>query len=226
MAYKKTYKKKTTGWQDAKMVGRTAWKHRGTAVKALKIAQKVARLVNVETKYYENNISTNMNSSGAILNISDVPTGTTDSTREGIAIKPLRLSGRLHLLMNVTAVSTAVRVIIFRGKTEKGINYGVFGSAPTDILDDDTNPYLARKNRSNRFDTKFLYDKIHNFSGNGTNNKLIDFNIRLDGHINFLETSGIDHDVDTGGLYLMTISDQAVNTPALRGQLTLTFVDN
>jgi len=224
MAYKKKYTKKTSGWQDAKTVGKLAYKHRNTAVKALKLASKVARMVNVEYKAHEINTVNNYDIGGEVLSLTNgIAQGDGYNTRDGISIKPMRLSGRCYVEMNVSAPTTLFRCIVFRGKNEKGEIYTPQGNSQLDILDPDAIGPLARKNRDNRFGTKILYDKLFTLSQSGTRAKVLDLNIRLDGHVNYENTTT---DVDNGGLYILLISDQDTLTPVWRSQLTLTYTDN
>lgn len=224
MPYKKKAAKRTSGWQDAKTVGKLAYKHRGTAAKALALATKVARMVNVEYKAYETNTVDNIDQGGEVYSLTNgLAQGDTGETRDGISIKPMRLSGRAYIEMNVAAPTTLFRCIIIRGKNEHGEIYTPQGTGQLDILDPDALGPLARKNRDNRFDTNILYDKLFTLSQSGTRAKVLDLNIRLTGHVNY---EGGTTNVDNGGLYLLLISDQTELLPVWRSQLTLTYTDN
>lgn len=227
MAGKKYAKRgKTSGWQDAKTVGKLAWKHKGTAVKALKLAKKVARMVNVEYKFLENNFVVNPDSGGSVTALCEIPEGDGESAREGKSVKPIRVSGRCYIDMNPTASTTLFRMIIFRGKHERANPFGPQGAGPYDILDDDAVAPLARKNHDNRFDTKILFDRLFTLSTSGTRSKVFDINVKLFGHLNFTSEQPNGTDIDDGGIYLLICSDQATLTPVFRSQLTLSYVDN
>lgn len=229
MAYKKTYKRTTKKAYKKPM----RYKVADAAMTALKIAKSVKRLVNVEMKACETNFpDVGIDSTGLVLSLATIPKGDDANERDGISVKPMRVSGRLYVDMNIndgSVFATLFRMIIFRGKQEHSNPYDVQGTGQYDILDPDTKACLARKNRDNRFGTKVLYDKLITLSAVGKNAQICDINIKTFGHINY--DGGADGDlglnIDDGGIYILFVSDKTGDAkPIVTGQLTVTYSDN
>lgn len=157
MAYKKGVKK---WFKRGKKAYNFAKKHQTEAKQALNLAKKVARMVNVEYKRDINSYNSTVDSSGVISNICDPSEGDTFNSRDGISIKPMRVSGRIFLRINPSATATVVRLILFRGKQENRVTY-----TPTDIIHSASGLlYQNPKEYQNRFHTKFIYDKTYYLS--------------------------------------------------------------
>lgn len=193
-----------------------------TAYKAYQLASKVARMVNVEYKYFIIDGSPSVGNNGNIYPLCIVPQGLKVTERTGDSIKPMRLAGRVFITQHGSAQKTALRCILFRGKNENGTQYNV-----SDLLDTShisTNQYLAPKDWNERFRTKIIYDKTFHLSNNGTSQAWADWNIKLFGHIQYVQEDATD--IENGGLYMLLISNEPTNSPIFNYVLRLSFTDN
>jgi len=211
-SYKKTYKKPGR-FQKA---GRFADKHTGTAMKALNLAKKVARMVNVEYKAFDSDFSGGVDNAGGIVNIFTPVQGSNYDQRDGDSVKPLRLSGRLFITQNGSAQKTALRIIIFRGKQENQQPYTV-----ADVLQIPS--HLAPKATHERFRTKILYDKLYHMSNNGNSSIVANYDFKLFGHTLFAND---DTEVENGGIYVLVISNENANFPVVNWYLRTSYTDN
>lgn len=191
-----------------------------TASKALSLAVKTARIVNAEVKFDETDISAGVSNSGTIYNLCDPAQGDGDNARDGNSIKLARLQARLGLTqVDANAPSSTVRLILFRGKHERGTSPTVTGADGLLKSADVHSP----KDYTNRFSTKILMDRRYALSPATRPN--IEFNIskKLFGHIQFADgTTGIEN----GGLYLLALSDEPTYQPSLSGIIRVSYYDN
>lgn len=198
-------------------------KHQNTAMKALKLAQQIKRMVNVEYKLdYANSALSSGDTvswTGSVANLCQPPQGDGVTSRDGDSIKTIRLSGRLFITQNASATDSLLRVIIFRGKNENRTVY-----APTDVLYSSTGLMIFNgKEHENRFRTKTLYDKTFSMSDTGKSNFLVNLNLKLDGHITFGSGST---SIENGGVYMLLVSNEQTNFPKVAYTLKTSYTDN
>lgn len=215
MAYKTVRK----AYGKGKRVYKFAKKHQSEGKQALALAKKVARMVNVEYKRDITTFNAAVGWTGTITNLCNPTQGDGVTNRDGDSLKLIRCSGRIYCTMNASATNTVVRVIMFRGKNENGTTY-----APNDILYTTTGQMVFNpKEYTNRFQTKVLMDRTYSLSSTGKSNFYINVNQKLFGHINF-ETGGTG--IENGGLYLLLVGSEQLNTPTVAYTLTTSFTDN
>jgi len=125
----------------------------------------------------------------------------------------MRLNGVCH----GTASATLMRVIIFYDTQQVSDTV----PAVTDILDSDIMGPISRVTIG-RF--KILLDKT--FCLDNISNKQFVFNkfFNIQHHVRFNGTLGTD--VQKGGIYMLTISDEGANTPTLVSNIQTAFYDN
>lgn len=205
---KKAYGKGKKAYKFAK-------KHEGTARKALAIAQSLQRMINVEYKYYFHSGALTPTSTGQVVNLFVPAQGSEYNMRDGDSVKNIRMDGSFWLLKNSSSAASLLRMIIFRGKQENATTF-----VTSDWLQGDI---LSRKNITEKYRTKTLYDKT--FSLNSTRNDTVNqtFDIKLFGHTKF--TSGTTY-VEDGGIYMLLISNEATNTPYFNYNFRMSYTDN
>lgn len=193
-----------------------------TAMKALSLASKIYRMVNVEVKNFtpgqQNHTISN---AGTIYPFcSSIPQGDGISDRQGDSIKTLRLSGRFFCTQHASATNTYVRVIFFRGKNEHQQS-----ATPPYTVNDliENGGYLAPKPWGTRFNTKILYEREFKLTKEGNSSYSFDLNHKLFGHTHFVNNSQYIQD---GGIYMLLISNESTNTPTMNYDFRLTFTDN
>lgn len=217
MAYRKTYRKRRTfkkkGW------GKKVLGYAGTAVKALAIAKKVADMVNTEYKAQQVTISDTPNTTGSVTTLSLMSQGIAEHERVGDSVKLQRYSGRMSFTQHASATSTIVRMIIFQGKQERGNPYNI-GEI---IYNGSSTSVISPKNYDQRFNTKIMFDKTYTLSKQGTTVKMLDLNLPLNWHLEYEDNTT---SIFNGGLYMVLISNEATNTPTVKGELRLTYTDS
>lgn len=230
MAYKRRYKKRTYK-KRAKKGGLTVGKavgFAGTAMRAMSLAAKVARMVNVEYKWRNNLLTTlNLDQGGFIFPLHEIDKGDGATDRNGTSIKAMRLSGKLHFKL-IAGSNAAVRVILFRGKNENYESYavGTLANSSRGVLNDtQVLPYMARKDDNNMYDTKFLFDRTYTLGSGGRNSIMLNWDKKLYGHIQYQLGNGASDKVENGGLYLLVASDDDDHVN-MAMNLKFSFVDN
>lgn len=215
---KRTYKKKP----EDSYISKGA-KVAAIAYKGYRLAHTLARFVNTEQKVMitaQDDTATAAAGTVACLNL--IGQGDTHILRDGLSIKPSRLTVRYQVKYDAAAAWTGlVRVIIFTYKQEGGVMPTVGG-----ILDNTAPIWLAGKNYVNRFQSKFLYDRSHALSESGNGNAVFTVKLRLEGHINFIDNGATIASVDNGGYYILVITDAGANQPRIAWNARLTYVDN
>lgn len=183
--------------------------------------RKLARFVNSEIKVKDTNITGSITSSGSVNKLCVISQGDGVSNREGNSVHPLNLSYRIFLIPNATPTQTAFRVIVFKGKGERGSSY-----TPIEILE--STSMTSFKSISNRYDSRILYDKTY-LLGNPSAGPVVSYDcgvLRIGGHISFDSTDATGATIDDGGLYVLLLSNQATNTPTISCNFRLTYTDN
>lgn len=202
--YRRTYRRRRTP--------DNAWK---LAYSSYKLGKRLARLVNVEKKIHESYINnvpvpntgarySIWGSEGTVMNAQSSATGylaqgDSYAQRDGISIKPMSIRVVGNIVMNTSATTTSVRVILVKKDATNA-------TAPliTDYLN--SADVFALKNWDERFRFQTLYDKTWTMTaGQSSNNIAFDFFVKLTGHVGFTQGT---HTCEQGGLYLMLLSDE------------------
>lgn len=182
----------------------------------------IKRLINVEIKHFDVNSSTTVSTAGSVIALSGISQGDTVNNRDGDSVKLMNNVLRFSLTTNASAtVDTQVRMILFRGKQENAASYAV-----TDILE--SADLLSPKKYAERFRSKILFDRTIQLTeqeSTSTNTRRLvkTFTNKLYGHVQFTAAAAT---VENGGLYLLVISNQGVNTPTFAYYNRLTYTDN
>jgi len=189
---------------------------------ALSGVKKIYRMINVEYKFLDTTIGSNINEVSFINSLAAIPQGDNQSSRDGISIKPINLSYRINFLRNSSDTTQMVRMIIFRGKQENTVN-----PVTSDVLQDTTGTASVQsfKNYDKKFKTKILYDKVFVLDEGNSSRKYISNVIRLDGHINYDISDTTGSTVESGGIYVLLVGNSS-NAPASLQKYRLTYTDN
>lgn len=175
-----------------------------TAMKALTIANGLKMLVNVEQKLFPYAFSLSVdNVSSNCFNMVPIPVGTGNGNRIGDSLKLQSLHLQGYITKSSVPITTRVRIILFSGKSERGLGYTIFN----DILEQiGTQPLIDGVKHTEAFyDTKFLMDKVYTLDTAQRNIINLEWKFKLRWHVNY-ETAATT--IDNGGLYLAMISDQ------------------
>lgn len=200
--------------------GKMVW---GDAKKALKIAQSVKALLNVEVKNFDiQQTVANMSTTPFILQLSNIPQGDTTSTRDGNQLKTMGLELGYSLIVNATLPRTIVRIIVVCDKQTNQAIYNI-----DDLLEDSSagDNIVSPYNLNNRHRFNIIYDRVHSLSlaeATVTVKRYLAFSklIRFDA-----STSAIA-DLTQNSISMVQMTNEPTNVPAITSFLRLRYVDN
>lgn len=227
MPYKRSYTKKRYKRYKKPRMARYlgyAGSATSTAAKALSIAYGIKKLMNVEFKFHDVLNAITPSTTLSIQQLTNIPQGDTDITRDGAQVKCLRLLVRYLAVINASATTTFLRVMIIKDKQTNQAIYAA-GDLLTDITA--TDAINSPMNLDNKYRFQVLYNRVHIMSITGANAAIkgevfkdIDLKLRFDN-----STPSIA-DLTSNSLSLVFISDQATNTPTVTFFSRLRYVDN
>ena len=202
-----------------------------TATTALRIAQGLASLINVERKHHDALFNMNPNQSvGRIEFLSAIVQGTTDTSRIGDSILPKLLSVKMQLNQHASATDTKIRIIFF-------VDRDMDGTAPTgaDLLTDFDTLSFYNLDDITRF--RILHDRVYTLKPD-SEVKYLQFNFKFNKpkrnsnvkskwyHIKYNGPAATVAAMEGGQLMSFVISDQNTNVPAITMRTRLRYIDN
>ena len=215
MPYRKRYRKKKRSkqpWYERKYTASQL------AKKAWKTAKWLKSVVNVEKKLQDNTVSTSLSSSPGVTHLTNIQQGSGQGQRDGTSLKLTSLFVQGQMVMNASATSTLIRLVWVIDNQQVGDTTPNY----TDIYEAANTLAPLNKNTLGRFTV--LKDMRIPFSPNGTTNKVFEFYMPLNHHVRYNGTASTD--IQKGGLYLVTISNEPTNTPTIDIRNRVRFVDN
>lgn len=188
-----------------------------TANKAWALAKWLKERINAEKKVFDNTVTATPDTSGAVTHLSAIADGITENERVGLSIKSVALNVKGSANLHVSATSTYLRAIYFVDLQQ------VSDTSPgvTDVLQSASVNSFLNPDTFGRF--KILSDRRYKLNTDQPN-VLHSLNKKLNHHIRFNGTLGSD--IQKGGLYLLTISSEAANTPTYSTQCRVRYYDN
>lgn len=189
----------------------------GVAFKALKLARRVADAVNTEYKYIDSTLSANAFDNAGTMSIQNaIAQGLSDSQRVGDSAKIQNVSWRYYV-QNVTG-KTMARVMLLWDPQNRVTAVNQILETTGSVL-----APISPKLYDTRFQTKVLYDRIHNLYDDKPQD-YVDIQIPINLHTQFLAASTT---ITTGALRLVLISNQLIAAaPTLNSYMRVTFTDN
>jgi len=192
-----------------------------TAIKALRVANQVKNLLNVEVKHHDDNDVFDVDDLGDLSPLMAVSQGSSGTTRDGDSLKLTGVSIRGKVAYNAALGGTQrVRVILMRlpASTVLTTNQIILGTGTTYAVD-------APQVWQNKQYAKFLYDRTFNLY-NESEVKSFHIKKKLGFHIKY--AAGTVSPV-TNDVRLLVISDTpnaGANFPICQYWSRFTFVDN
>lgn len=189
--------------------------------KVWKDVQWLKSVVNVERKHLEFNAATTSSTTAAFVLLNGCIPGSSGEQRDGQSIKMTSVFVRYNAQVNVAAIASIHRVMIFTDSQPDA-------AAPTaaNLLDAATN-VLSPLNIDYAVRFKVHFDK--SFIVNVVSDPLIECEryIKLDEHTKFnAGTAGTIADITTNSLYMMHMSSEATNTVTFNYYVRTRFIDN
>lgn len=189
------------------------------ATKALRGLRYVKGLVNSEMLHNRIGGNITIDSTGGLLSLAAISQGDTDSGRTGNSIFARNLFMNLNVKVNSTNLSTQfLRIILLQD------NQQVSDTTPSisDVLDSAYPNAPLNQSTAGRFTIIRNWEFYLNTATNP--GKVIKKYFKLWHHIRYNGSASTD--IQRGGLYLLYISDQAVNPPTAGYQIKLGYHDN
>lgn len=223
MPYKKSYKKpyvRKSSRPGYVSCGKMVW---GDAKKALVMAQGLKRLVNVEIKNFDVQItSVAVTTVPTITQLSNIPQGDTTITRDGAQCKILALEFAAQFNLNASGAVTMVRLLLV---LDKQTNQTIY--LHSDLLEDITvaDNILSPINLDNKHRFRILLDRTINLSSAYTSRKIKTV-IRLNTIIRFDGSTPSIADLTSNSLSLIVMGNETTNTPVMVMFSRLRYVDN
>lgn len=196
------------------------------AQKALRAANYVRTLINVERKAFDKTItSTSITQTGVFSALHLIPQGTTGQTRDGNEVKMISLMERFTLARNSAGlVVQRVRYILFK---DNQFLPGASTPSLADILENTTLNILSPLNiidgnAGNRF--QIIKDHVYSTDDNNKQQITVENVYKIQDHLHYVGTAGTD--IVSPVYYALFISDVASNQPVVEAYYRTRFVDN
>lgn len=190
-------------------------------VKALSIATRLAGIINSELKHYdETNTLTPDSATGTSTSIvRGMAQGLTNNTFDGNSILVKKVSFAVNLLMNASATTTRVRLVVALD-TRPSTTLGTL-PAWTDVFS--ANALNSLRNIDDQIKRFWiLYDRVHIVNSVSLSEKTFMFTVPFNRHIKFTDAQV----PNLNDIVVLAISDEATNTPTLGILSRLRYYDN
>ncbi len=218
MPYKKNYRKKRyrkrspyAGYLD-------------TASKALAVAYSVKRLLNVETKFIQTQVTAGAASQAGLFTLlNSIGQGDSAELRDGNQLKLTYLQVSWDITQHVTAVATSVRVIIVKDKRPDG---AVFTLAQ--LLADATANDNIVSPKNFDFARRFVicFDRRYSMSDSGTKKFIGSYYKKLNEIQRFTGSSAGIGTIESPTYHMVTLTSEASNVPSITLFSRMGFIDN
>lgn len=221
------YKKNNATKKKKAGMKKTAWYERkfsakDLAIKAIKNANRIRKLINVERKKFDSSSSAMVVDTGSVIALSNIAQGDSDGDRDGFSLLTQGLLARLWMTGNNNDNATVLRILFFVDNQQVG------DTAPsiTDVLESSAPTAPLNNATVGRF--RILSDDVYalnnQVSGTGVE-KFAKMYFPINHHIRFNGTAGTD--IQKGGVYMGVLSNNASpNGPNLNYYCRLTYTDN
>jgi len=181
----------------------------------------IRRFINTEVHYLDNvQTAVNVSSTTTFTLLNGMQLGDSSVTRTGQSIKMDGLDIRFTLAGNITAVQTFSRILVV---LDKQCNGAIFTDTLLLSTATPTSPYVV--GQQNRF--VVLYDNTFALSTGGPLCSVNCIKVNANQHVEYnAGNAGTIADINSNSLYLLWLSDQAVNMPIMTAYSRLWFIDN
>lgn len=192
------------------------------AAQAFRGMKYVKGLVNSEMFVLDTAMLQSPTDSGTITHVTAIGQGDGSGSRTGNSVLAKWLSIRAFAYVHGSATDTAIRLMVVMDKQQQG------DTAPgvADVLDtaSATYNYLAFLNPDQKGRFSILHDEIWTMNNVSKKDLIKKVNIKLDKHIRYNGANTTD--IQKNGIYVISISSEATNAPALKIEARLGYHDN
>lgn len=191
----------------------------GAVGRIAKTVYGLQRMINSEAKFIDTAVSINPVSTGTITLLTAIATGDDDSNRNGNSILGKDVSSRIQLTLNASATATYIRLMLIVDKQCDGVLPAV-----TDVLQTASTVSPLNKDFSNRF--VVIRDKLYSLDTVSSRTLTDRMYSKVSFHLHYDGATAAIADCKENQLYLLTISSEATNTPALVSYWRFNYYDN
>lgn len=211
-SYKKGYGKSRYGTAK-KYVG-----YASTAVKALQIASKVAKLVNVEHKTFDVPNSLSVGTTPIVQGLSLILQGTDYNQREGLSIKADSLQIKYNIQINSLGTTNLFRVLIVVDREN------TTGVAPVagDILE--ANSFTSPMNHTNLQRFRVLHDRVHQLTATSNDFIFCESFHHLNMHMKWSTSAATTP--REGTIFILFLANDNANQSTIGYYSRLRYIDN
>jgi len=221
---KRQSKNRSSGNQTRKHVEKYAGDAYDLASRTWKGLNEIRKFINIEEKFSDVNASQSPDQNGAVTCLSQLAQGTTMNTRVGNSVRVQRFSLRARVAVS-SAVTTfsVVRVAIIRDMEGQGTAptcADIFETVGTSAAPRQPFDWLNRK----RF--AVLYDTFLVVSPDTGSAREVYYEIDLAKHVLYRGTTAAAVSDGEGSIYIVSLSDEATNTPTVSYSSRMTYTDD
>ena len=192
---------------------------------ALRLAKRLAKLINIESKWYDYSSSYSPTTSGVVDCLSNVPIGTGPSQRIGDSAKLQRLQITWTASINsAETINTVVRCIIFKDHENQGAIPAVNDVLETSGASPAMLSAVDYVNSRERF--TILADDIYQLSKNGSEAVVRRVDVSPSNHVRWRASAGAATDLAEGHVFVLFISDEVTNNPTVRLYSRVVYTDD
>ncbi len=180
------------------------------------------KLINIETKFYDNTASIAMPVAGTVTHVTTIAQGLTASDRVGQSIKLQAVSLKYTVTKHASATTTLYRVILARDNDLTTVLPTISKLLSTTTAGyAHLSPYTWNAIQGQRFGV--LYDSSGVLDSNTiTTNQTVE--CRHNGHIKY--SGPATSDAAEGNLFMFVVSNEATNTPTITWVCRTLFTDD
>ncbi len=190
--------------------------------KALAVAYGLKKLINVEKKTCDSQVSGTQGNTGAIQNVTACAQGDDYNNRQGRSVRAVSLEWQGNISQHASATSSQYRIVVFIDKN----NQGVIPSA-TDLMTTDVFSSLRDGRPDNLSRYRILSDEMYvlDHDAMGTTLQVNGFR-RLNHHVKFSGTDAADASAGQGSVWVYTVSNEATNVISHLLNFRFRYIDN
>lgn len=221
---KTTSKNRSSGNQTRKHVERYAGDAYDLASRTWKGLNEIRKFINIEEKYSDINSSQSPDQNGAVTCLSQLAQGTTMNTRVGNSVRCQHFSVRGRVAVNASVTTfSVVRVVVIRDMEGQGtppVASDIFETVGTSAAPRQPLDWLNRKRFS------LLYDTFLTVAPASGCAREFFFTVELAKHVLYRGTTAASASDGEGSIYIVSLSDEATNTPTVSYSSRMTYTDD
>lgn len=191
-----------------------------TAEHALKVANQVKKLLNVEYKNLDRaETTTTPDSSGEIISLNHVGQGDTPILRNGNSVLNKSITFKYYMTPHASATDTFVRMVLIYDKYPNSTLATI-----AEIFSEARITGHLKLTAGQRFHV--FKEFLVSVNSSSSENTIGKFYKEIDWHTKYDDTDATQNGIMSGQILLFMISNQATNTPSVHYSSRIRFLDN